>query len=277
VSAKYRAAEVHAERVLNDLEKMVAPIDPFAIAEQRDILVEVEVCDGPGVSGALMKVGDSFAIACFDRYGSPGYLRFTLAHELGHYFLPEHPLKLFPSGSGEHQSRAGFTSTEPHEREADHFAAALLMPRALVCKTLNGVDPGLAAVRRLHEVYDTSLTASAIRYAKLSADPVAVVVSSGGKVDYCFCSESLRETDGDMWLRKGEVVPPGTVTAGLGSRQEADGDVSLDLWFDGVPPASVYEEVFHLGQYGRTLTVISSTDSIEAEEEMEDRMKKYFT
>lgn len=71
-------------------------------------------------------------------------------------------------------------------------------------------------------------------------------------------------------------MPPGTVTARLGSDRESEGDVSLDVWFEGVPPASVFEEVLHLRSYGRTLTVISA-DSIEEEEGMEERMKKYFT
>lgn len=273
----YRAAEVQAEKVLEEVGAIMAPVDPFGIARQRGIDVTVQASSGSGPSGVLMKVGDSFAIVCFDRYGNEGFLRFTLAHELGHYFLPGHPLKLFPGGHGQHQSRAGFVSSDPHEREADHFAAALLMPRPLVRKTLNGVEPGLAAVRLLKDAYNTSLTASAIRYAKLSDDPVAVVVSSAGTVDYCFCSESLRDTDGDTWLRKGEVVPPGTVTADLKGRLQADGDVSLDLWFDGAPAVSVYEEVLHMSAYGRTLTVLSTTEPIEPEEEMEERMKKYFT
>lgn len=270
----YQEAEVWAESVLKDLGMSTTlPVDPFAIAKRKDIDVHVKTpTEDPGVSGVLMRVGDSFAIVCFDRFRNEGFLRFTAAHELGHYFLPGHPERIFRDGATKHMSRAGFTNGEPHEREADQFAAALLMPKGLVRRALNRVEPGLAAVRALSDQFGTSLTAAAIRFAKLSDDPVAVVVSCDGKIEYCFCSESLDESGGDTWIRKGELVPPGSMTSQASARkkEQLDGDVELGVWFDDAPDKSVYEEVLYMPSYGRTLTVLSSTECFNSENDDDD-------
>jgi Zn-dependent peptidase ImmA (M78 family) len=112
-----------------------------------------------------------------------GFIRFTVAHELGHYFLPGHPETLFPDGHGTHASRSGFVSRGPIEEEADHFAATLLMPEALFVAASNDADVGFAAIDSLATQCKTSITATAIRYATYAESAVAVVVSSGRNID----------------------------------------------------------------------------------------------
>lgn len=275
----YPGAEKCADEVLADWEITAPPVNPFEIAKKCGIKVKVDTSgENPGFSGALIKSGDRFGIVCFSN-NNRGFLNFTLAHELGHYHLPGHPDLLFANGRTQHLSRAGFVSSDEHETEADHFAAALLMPKRFVKQVLAKAEPGLASVRRMADDLGTSLTASAIRYAKLSPDPVAVVVSEGDKIHYCFCSVSLRDLPGEIWIRKGSLLPPGCNTLRLGheNTREVDGDTLLSDWFDGAPEAEVYEQAVHLGSYGRVLTVLSSDDSIELEEPMEERMAKYFT
>ena len=58
---------------------------------------------------------------------NPERQRFTIAHELGHYFLDGHIDHVLPN-DGVHASHAGFSSSDPYEQEADNFAAGLLMP-----------------------------------------------------------------------------------------------------------------------------------------------------
>lgn len=275
----YPEAEKCADDVLADWEITAPPVNPFEIAEKCGITVKVDTSgENPGFSGALIKSGDRFGIVCFSN-NNRGFLNFTLAHELGHYHLPGHYELLFADGRTRHLSRAGFVSSDEHENEADHFAAALLMPKKFVQQVLKKADPGLTAVKRMAKELGTSLTASAIRYAKLSPDPVAVVVSAGDKVQYCFCSESLKELPGEVWIRKGTLLPPGSNTLRLDKEKtrEVDGGTLLSDWFDNAPEVEVYEQALHLGSYGRVLTVLSSDDSIVLEEPMEERMAKYFT
>jgi hypothetical protein len=46
---------------------------------------------------------------------------------------------------------------------------------------------GLDGVKGLGELFQTSLTATAIRYASLYTEPVAVVVSEGDRIPFCPC------------------------------------------------------------------------------------------
>lgn len=202
-----RAAAGHAEELIRKLKIADLPVDPIGIARQHGIEVKAKPSSSPGVSGFLMKVGDTFGIMYATHIRNDGFIRFTVAHELGHYFLPGHPDKLFPAGDGLHESRSGFVSRDHHEEEADHFAAALLMPTTLFNKAMNDAGEGFAAIDRLASLCKTSITATAIRFAMYSPDPVAVVISSGRNIEYCFMSEVLRDLRGITWIRKGDALP----------------------------------------------------------------------
>jgi hypothetical protein len=188
--------------------------------------------------------------------------------------LPGHPDRLFPGGKGFHVSQGGFFIGEDTEKEADHFAAALLMPRQLFLPALRDSGQGFAGVRRLAELCKTSLTATAIRFAQFAEDPVAVVVSSGTSVDYCVMSQCLKGIPGVESLKKGQPLPRQTKTAKFSAdpdnirlgRQQAT-YASLDDWFDGAPQMEVSEDIVGLGRYGKTLTVLFSPEPISDEDD----------
>ena len=170
------------------------------------------------MSGMLIKVGDDFGIMYATHIPSRGFQRFSISHELGHYFIEGHPEALLTTGV--HQSRAGFVSGDPFEQEADHFAAALLMPELPFKKAIADRDPGLACVESLCTVCETSLTATAIRYSSLTSDGIAVLSSTGDMIDWCFMSDGLKQAKGLSWVRKGTPVPAGTVTARFNSEPD---------------------------------------------------------
>jgi len=118
-------AEHAALQVVKDCGFSALPICPFEVAKKHDIHVEAKQSSKPGVSGFLMRVGNVFGIRYAQHIANEGYMRFTVAHELGHYFLPGHPEKLFPHGDGLHESRSGFISGDPLERQADCFAGTM--------------------------------------------------------------------------------------------------------------------------------------------------------
>ena len=51
------------------------------------------------------------------------------------------------------------------------------------------------------DLCETSLTATAIRYAELSSDAVAVIVSMGKVIDYCIMSDAMKSLPQLTWLR----------------------------------------------------------------------------
>ena len=78
-------AELRASEVIKKLEISCLPIDPFVIAEGESIVCDKISSVSPGISGCLMKAGDKFGIFYSGLFPNDGFLRFTVAHELGHY------------------------------------------------------------------------------------------------------------------------------------------------------------------------------------------------
>lgn len=210
------------------------------------------------------------------------YERFSVAHELGHYFLPGHIDAILPDQTSVHKSRAGFVSDDPYEIEADHFAAGLLMPDPMFRSALIKADDGLAGIEHLAGLCRTSLTSTAIRYTEKATIPAAIIVSVGNSIDYCFMTTALGDFKELQWLKKGMPLPRSVVTRSfnansgniLNARRD-EGDTNLQDWFGGKQSVQAREEVIGLGGYGKTLTVITCdtfADELEEEEEIEERL-----
>lgn len=277
---RLKMAKQKGEALVRDLGIDSLAIDPFAIAESREIMVEAKKDTAPGVSGMLLRHGDMVGILYATHVPSEGFQRFSIAHELGHYFLDGHIDHVLPK-DGIHASHAGFVSADPYELEADNFAAGLLMPANLFRKALGKHEPGAGAVESMASLCRTSLTATAIRYAELSEDAVAVIVSTGKTIDYCCLSDTMKSLPQLTWLRKGSPVPRGTATAHLNDdparvagADRAEAEIDIMDWLGGSRSVRGMEEVIGLGGYGKTLTVLTCPslvdDAYRDEDEADD-------
>ncbi len=260
------ADEVAAE-VLQENQLRTFPICPRVIARKHDIGIETRQTIEPGVTGFLMRVGNAFSIYHASHIQNDGFVRFTIAHELGHFFLPGHPEALFPNGDGVHQSRGAFESNEWHERQADCFASSLLMPKPLFEQALANLPHGFSAIQKLKDLCQMSVLATALRYAKLAAVPVAVVVSRDSTIDYWWPSKAFQRLRGVGWLKKGTALPAQCKTRQFNSNHSniscgrMDGAwSSLDDWFPAAAQIVLKEDVVGLGSYGKTLTVLFLDD-----------------
>jgi hypothetical protein len=242
------------------------PIDPRRIAAAKGIGVEGK--NLTGCYGCFIHHDGMFAIAYSTNLANEGMVNFTIAHELGHYFLDGHAMELFPGGNGVHQSSGPFQSHDPREREADRFAAGLLLPEMLFRRAIDEHEGGLTGIKELQALCVTSLTATAIRYATVAENPVAVIVSRNGCVEYSFLSESLQDVRGLEWLKKGSSIPRDSVSAALAADQSrveaadsAEAWSTFDRWFDGAPECECREDAVGLGKFGQTLTILWSDES----------------
>jgi hypothetical protein len=273
-----RRAEVHAREVIDADNISKLPVDPLAVAGKRNISVSAKHSHEPGVSGFLMKVGDNFGIGYATHIDNPGFINFTIAHELGHYFLPGHVDHLFRDGDQIHASRGGFVSEDKYEKEADFFAAELLMPADLFGVALRAAGDGFAAITVLAKKCKASLTATAIRYCQLTDMPVAVLLSSDNDVVCCFVSDVLKEIRGVVPLRKGDSLPAKTATARFNQDGSNRGTCNCDTaicslndWFERAPDVEFKEDVVGLGRYGKTLTVLFADElPVEGDEDEEE-------
>ena len=284
-SDPFFSVRLEAEKLLRELEIDSLPIDPFMIARSLDIELWPLPASEGGASGMLLHVNGVFGIGYPTYVDNEGFKNFSVGHELGHYRLPGHPDAIFDD-KGSHTSHAGFRSTDHYEREADHFAAALLMPTKLFMEAAKRAGDGLKAIETLSDICRTSLEATAIRFAVTNHDPVVVVISQGQTIDYAFMSESLKEFSDLDWIRKGTPLPSESVTAdfnsdkgNVGNAERSDGTSTLQDWFNGPHRQEIVEEVIGLGAYGKTLTVLTgmeSPDELEDDDDSEEQWTPRF-
>jgi Zn-dependent peptidase ImmA (M78 family) len=259
--ARERAREVREEYGLNNY-----PLAVETLAAAVELPIE-ELSGFPeNTYGALYKEANNFRIVVSTRCHSDGQRRFTLCHELGHYFLDGHLDALFESGAEVHMSDTSEFRGRKYwyEIEADAFAAELLVPTPLAQAVIAKADSGLAGIRSLETGFGASLSCAAVRFANLTAEPVAVILSHGRDIEWVSWSRSMQS---HSWTRKpikGEWAPPGSVTHALASSPErvmagesAYGQGLLVDWFERAPAVSVLEEAVGLGTYGRVLTVLT--------------------
>ncbi len=272
----YWSAAAAAERVVKERSLSALPIDPMALARDLGITVLQKPAHAQGVSGMLLRHGNTFVIAYATHIDNIGFQNFSVAHELGHYYLPGH-IDAVLSNSDVHKSHADFASGDRYEIEADHFAATLLMPRALFTRAMSIAGDGLPAIETLAEQCRTSLTATAIRYARCTREPVAVVLSTGTRINYCFMSDALKDVKEFNWIRTGEGLSTDTVTFTFNQnpdnirRAERDeGTSDLQNWFGGDRSLSATEQVIGLSNYNKTLTVLTALDIEEQIENLDE-------
>lgn len=282
---RLKMAVQHGEKIVEEFGFKQFPIDPRAIAKARDIALQAKPPEVEGISGAIILAGGVATIIYSTEYNNEGFENFSIAHELGHWFLPGHPEEIIKAG-GTHLSRANFTQNTSIELEADHFASGLLLPSGLTRKFLSSNQIGLDGILSLAANARCSVTAAAIRSAECGAYPVAVIVSRGQEIAYAFTSESFKNLGKLTFLRKGTPLPA-SATRRFNANAEnvlragrVVDETDLGTWFDGPSKIKLDEEVIGLGRYGYTLTVLSSErlpeDPLDEEDE-ESELERSWT
>lgn len=132
-SAEVEARKVISRILADDQGRITLPVDPHRVAAGLGIDV-VERRLKKDTSGAISKdPGNRSATAVVNSRDPKNRRRFTLAHEIGHFVKgvredgPE-----APKGKVEWRDETSSWGTDPEERFANTFAAALLMPRRAV-------------------------------------------------------------------------------------------------------------------------------------------------
>ncbi|MEM7165140.1 MAG: ImmA/IrrE family metallo-endopeptidase [Planctomycetota bacterium] len=195
-----KALEVRAHRLASELLErlglMRAPVDPLAVAEAEAPILKVR-------SGNFKRLFDGrleyhpkqnlFLLFYNTKYESsyPGRTRFSIGHELAHYFLPEHRSYLLGGGEA-HSSRTEFQSVATSiEREADAFSAGLLLPRKLIYPRVGSQELSPEFLADMADDFKTSLIATSMRAVQVSPFPSAAMMLRKGKVVWRQVSDPL--------------------------------------------------------------------------------------
>ena len=185
----------------------------------------------------------------------PGRKRFAIAHELGHWALHRES----QVNACTDQNMVSMYRASPAEVEANYFAAELLMPGDLFAPRIRRVRPSFALITSLANEFRTSLTAAAVRYAEVSDDYCAVVVSEGGRVRWWRGSERFAE---HYWIEPGTPLGPETIAGSLFAGEavpRGPEEVEDDAWADrreGGEPETFLEEAFPLEAYNQIISLL---------------------
>lgn len=148
--------ESRAEEVLRKLNIKTLPVPVEDIAGK----LQIRISRAPNgeFSGMLLRKG-GHALIGVNSNEPPLRQRFTIAHELGHFFL--HPEK--DAFVDYRDNKKGVMRT-PREKHANMFAAALLMPRKTLLKDFKTIadDDGfseedLTTLARKYEVSEDAM------------------------------------------------------------------------------------------------------------------------
>jgi len=179
----YKKIEVKVNKLIDQFAIKSLPIDVIDIAKKLGISVKSQKLKS-NVSGLLVIENNKPTIG-FNSNHPNVRQRFTIAHEIGHYILHREAMKLFiektfPYSHTEKYSVAVYrkdkndpnTNNPVLEKEANAFAAALLIPEDFVKEELTKFDFDLSDVEnialiKLSEKFDVSLQAMSFRLANL--------------------------------------------------------------------------------------------------------------
>ncbi|MCL6266588.1 ImmA/IrrE family metallo-endopeptidase [Flagellimonas myxillae] len=136
--------------LLNEFGLFKAPVNVVKLAEKIGITIEEQDLDD-GVSGFLVRK-DGADIIGVNKYHPEVRKRFTISHEIGHFKLHvEVPLFVdYYKGSKLNRKNAG--GNYRLEKQANTFAACLLMPKRLILDELAKLDEELEYELKLYSL-----------------------------------------------------------------------------------------------------------------------------
>jgi Zn-dependent peptidase ImmA (M78 family) len=120
----------------------------------------------------------------------PERLRFSFAHELGHYFIDEHR-NCLKRGKSLHKSYSSLMPKNIIETEADCFASNLLAPPNRFANFIQGKKFNFSLIEAISKNFGISLSATLFRFVESGNHPIMVIYSKNNIVNYKWYSDSF--------------------------------------------------------------------------------------
>ncbi|MBP5053745.1 ImmA/IrrE family metallo-endopeptidase [Pseudomonas chlororaphis] len=221
-----------------------------------DPIAKVEPVDIKGFDGALFanEARNRWMLLYNNGLASPGRIRFTQAHELGHYILHRLKRDEFRCSSDDMLS----WEEKNIEAEADLFASFLLMPLNDFRNQLT-TDVDIELLRHCAMRYGVSLTAAALKWIECTEESAVLILSRDGFMKWAFSSAAARR-NGAFFRTRQEVVkiPTGSLAACSTVSQERKGiELPASLWFPHADRnACVREMKIQSEQYEYVITLL---------------------
>lgn len=243
----------------------VIPVQPAPLIDEHGITFSSGDY-GSAFDGMLEHRAKRFHIYCNVRdadYPGSSRARFTVGHELGHFFIDEHRNALASGRAEAHRSFIDNGSNSIVETEANTFSSHFLMPQQAFRNAVLKEKPGLRGLLNVSSTFSTSAQATAIRYVEECPIPCAAMMFRPGKRPWPAISPALKKLGYDYGIApEASALPDGFAAKRAHEAQAITGlseifevPSTASFWFDRVNPSSprncvIVEQAVRLSQYG---------------------------
>lgn len=239
--------EIYAQEIIDALS-LAPPISIEKICEYYDININNEPLKNVEAILIVSK-GKKNILINESKYIYKERKRFTIAHEIGHLFIPWHDNVLGCSGIG------NFNSEDNIENEADLFASALLIPKDEIINDIEGRMVTLSLIEELARKYEVSLGAMTRRILKYTDDNIValfyfkngnkIVQASSNSFNSNLKSGIIKESSADKMIT-GKMYKAKTVQ-----------EHTYNTWFnDSKEEYIIIEESLYQSNFDRVFTLI---------------------
>lgn len=239
----------------------VGPVSPARIAETLGISYSFGNY-GDAFDGLIEQEAGGFHIFINTKIYGPDHprSRFTFGHELGHYFIDEHRHALLSGRTPSHPSYTNFSSKNPVELEADHFASSLLLPESRIKRDCFKLPFNFKLISDLSIKYQASITATVLKLMTIDKHPIMLVCSVNRKIKWFRHSHDFPY----KWLKKPIGYVPSYTLAGAyfstGEKFDEELPVIANEWFEYVWDKDVdrpfFEKCIYSDKHNFVLSII---------------------
>lgn len=184
-----RVSSIYASQLSKEINYFKIPVDPMKIAEMKGI--EMREDDAVGYTGMLLVVDGEAMISIRKSIKEVTRKRFTVAHELGHYSIPGHITDQQTMFQCSEKDLTNFGKINDKEIEANWFASELLLPEEPFKERMQYKDLSKRLLEDLCSEFETSLTATGIRFVTFRPD-YAIVFSENSRIRWFYAGDEFR-------------------------------------------------------------------------------------
>jgi len=220
-------------------------------------ITEIKTADIKGFEGCLFSNENKKQWQLlYNHTLSAGRIRFTLAHELGHFLLHRDKKNSFQCRD---MDMLNWSNEEKNiESQADLFASYLLMPlddyRKQVTTTID-----LDLFSHCADRYGVSLTAAILKWLDYTDQKAVLVMSNDGFMKWAWSSKSAFKAGAYFKTRNNVIpLPDNSLAANSAIKTDRKGiAVRANIWFKNAEPiADIKEMKIYTKQYDMVLTLL---------------------
>ncbi len=202
--------------------------------------------------GRIVMKGDIGVISIREDIIQLGKRNFIIAHEIAHFCLHKSILTVF---SDTNKTLSEWFKNGPHEKEANEFASAFLMPNELFIKKITGQRLNIDLIKSVSIFFNVSITAAFLRYMHVGNYPLMIIYIENGIIRW-------KQESSDFpfpFLAYPANVPAYTVAGDFfnyGRLEEKPEKVDAIEWFpedfncQKVPQSKIWEQCYKVSDNG---------------------------